>query len=187
MGTWSTTAPSIVGSWTSLGQSEPMWRYWTSGGYDYGYGIYSVNYIARTPRNELAIKITLWSYAAYQSQGGGTSGHLEVTSNFSCTDEYGVIQKKSITHQTGIRWYEAGTAYFILPDLPIPEKITCGVINNGGQATTVSTSTYPTPVSGRLYYNINGSWKPASIHYSSNGTWKSAILFDTKHLPSTTT
>lgn len=183
MGYWTDNEPSIIGDWTSLGQSEQIWRYWTSGGYDYGYGIYSVNYIARTPRNELAIKITLWSYAAYQSQGGGTSGHLEVTSNFSCTDEYGVIQKKSITHQTGTHVYEAGTAYFILPDLPIPEKITCGVINNAGQATTVSTSTYPTPISGRLYYNLNGSWKSASIHYSSNDGWKTAIIFDTKHLP----
>lgn len=183
MGYWTDNEPSIIGDWTSLGQSEWIWRYWTSGGYDYGYGIDSVNYIARTPRNELAIKITLWSYAAYQSQGGGTSGYLEVTSNFSCTDEYGVIQKKSITHQTGTHVYEAGTAYFILPDLPIPEKITCGVINNAGQATTVSTSTYPAPISGRLYYNLNGSWKPASIHYSSNDGWKTAIIFDTKHLP----
>lgn len=183
MGYWTDNEPSIVGDWTSLGQSEWIWRYWTSGGYDYGYGIYSVNYIARTPRNELAIKITLWSYAAYQSQGGGTSGYLEVTSNFSCTDEYGVIQKKSITHQTGTHVYEAGTAYFILPDLPIPEKITCGVINNAGQATTVSTSTYPTPVSGRLYYNVNGSWKPAAIHCIFDGAWKQAILFNTNHLP----
>lgn len=183
MGYWTDNEPSIVGDWTSLGQSEWIWRYWTSGGYDYGYGIYSVNYIARTPRNELAIKITLQSYAAYQSQGGGTSGYLEVTSNFSCTDEYGVIQKKSITHQTGTHMYEAGTAYFILPDLPIPEKITCGVINNAGQATTVSTSTYPTPVSGRLYYNVNGSWKPAAIHCIFDGAWKQAILFNTNHLP----
>lgn len=183
MGYWTDNEPSIVGDWTSLGQSEWIWRYWTSGGYDYGYGIYSVNYIARTPRNELAIKITLWSYAAYQSQGGGTSGYLEVTSNFSCTDEYGVIQKKSITHQTGTHVYEAGTAYFILPDLPIPEKITCGVINNAGQATTVITSTYPTPVSGRLYYNVNGSWKPAAIHCIFDGAWKQAILFNTNHLP----
>lgn len=183
MGYWTDNEPSIVGDWTSLGQSEWIWRYWTSGGYDYGYGIYSVNYIARTPRNELAIKITLWSYAAYQSQVGGTSGYLEVTSNFSCTDEYGVIQKKSITHQTGTHVYEAGTAYFILPDLPIPEKITCGVINNAGQATTVITSTYPTPVSGRLYYNVNGSWKPAAIHCIFDGAWKQAILFNTNHLP----
>lgn len=183
MGYWTDNEPSIIGDWTSLGQSEWIWRYWTSGGYDYGYGIYSVNYIARTPRNELAIKITLWSYAAYQSQGGGTSGYLEVTSNFSCTDEYGVIQKKSIMHQTGTHVYEAGTAYFILPDLPIPEKITCGVINNAGQATTVSTSTYPTPISGRLYYNVNGSWKPAAIHCISDGAWKQAILFNTNHLP----
>ena len=183
MGYWTDNAPSIVGSWTSLGQSEDIWTYWTSGQYNYGYGIHTVNYIARTPRNELVVKIILWSYAAYQSDPGGTSGHTEVISDFSCTDEYGVTQKKSIRHQTGTSWYEAGTAYFVLPDLPIPTKITCGGINHSDEATTVSTSTYPTPIGGRLYYNLNGSWKPASIHYPSNDGWKTAILFDTNHLP----
>lgn len=194
MGTWSTTAPTnLATSWTDVGQTKQV----NSGFYkgnsttQISYNFWSHIYIARNKRDELVVRIDLYSrygkaFVTVPGEGGYTSDSStenQINTFFTCTDT-STPTEPSIYHKFG-DGAKAGTYYYTLSN-KMPTSITCGVYTTVADQSrsTMTITTIPKHIGALLWVNVNDTWKEAQI-FSSNGTsWNEGIIFNTTHLPS---
>ena len=192
MGTWSTTAPTnLATSWTDLGTTAQV----NSGFYKVGtypdqisYNFWSQIYIARNKKDQLVVRIDLYSLygKSYNIETGQVSDSNvanQVYTYFTCTDT-STSTDPSIYHKFG-SGEKVGTYYYTLSDRG-PASITCGVYTsvNTSKRSVLTITTIPSHACALLWANINNEWKEAQI-FSSNGTsWNEGVIFNTTHLPS---
>lgn len=194
MGTWSTTAPTnLATSWTDAGETEQVYSGFYKGDSttQISYNFWSHIYIARNKKDELVVRIDLYSKygRAYVMPPGEkpyqswSSAENQVNTFFTCTDT-STPTEPSIYHKFG-DGAKAGTYYYTLSN-KTPTSITCGVYTKMADQSrsTITITTIPKHIGALLWANINNEWKEAQI-FSSNGTsWNEGVIFNTTHLPS---
>lgn len=194
MGTWSTTAPTnLATSWTDMGETGEVHSGFYKGDRttQISYYFWSHIYIARNKRDELVVRIDLYSrygkaFVTVPGEGGSqsdSSPENQVNTFFTCTDT-STPTEPSIYHKFG-EGAKAGTYYYTLSN-KTPTSITCGVYTSvlDQPRSTMTITTIPKHIGALLWANINNEWKEAQI-FSSNGTsWYEGVIFNTTHLPS---
>lgn len=192
MGTWSTTAPTDLAiSWIDIGETTQQ----HSGFYDVGtkpdrisYHFWSHIYIARNKKDQLVVRIDLYSkYSrSYNTQTGEqswSSAYNEANTFFTCTDTS--TPTEPYIHHQFTNGAKVGTYYYILSDRG-PTSITCGVYTSvdTSKRSVLTITTIPSHVGALLWANINNEWKEAQIFSSTGTSWNEGIIFNTTHLPS---
>lgn len=204
MGTWTEKEPNdLFSAWSYIGETAHVGSGLYYGGGDrnvtISYNLWSQIFISRNTKDEIVIRIDLYSkygkaWVNVPGEGGYSSyssaGNIATTA-FICNDTSSP-EKPKIDHTFG-GGGKAGTYYYIMSDKS-PSSIKCGVQAQKGDyvysTLTISSDKIPKRISSCLWVSINGSWKRADIFYSTGSSWKQAIIFDTNHLPpssSTTT
>ena len=193
MGTWSTTAPTnLATSWTDMGETGEVHSGFYKGDRttQISYYFWSHIYIARNKRDELVVRIDLYSrfgkaFVTVPGEGGqqsDSSAENQVNTFFTCTDT-STPTEPSIYHKFG-EGARAGTYYYTLSN-KTPTSITCGVYTSvlNQPRSTMTITNIPKHIGALLWANINNEWKEAKI-FSSNGTsWNEGVIFNTTHLP----
>ena len=193
MGTWSTTAPTnLATSWTDMGETGEVHSGFYKGDRttQISYYFWSHIYIARNKRDELVVRIDLYSrfgkaFVTVPGEGGSqsdSSAENQVNTFFTCTDT-STPTEPSIYHKFG-EGARAGTYYYTLSN-KTPTSITCGVYTSvlNQPRSTMTITNIPKHIGALLWANINNEWKEAKI-FSSNGTsWNEGVIFNTAHLP----
>ena len=193
MGTWSTTAPTnLATSWTDMGETGEVHSGFYKGDRttQISYYFWSHIYIARNKRDELVVRIDLYSrfgkaFVTIPGEGGyqsDSSAENQVNTFFTCTDT-STPTEPSIYHKFG-EGARAGTYYYTLSN-KTPTSITCGVYTSvlNQPRSTMTITNIPKHIGALLWANINNEWKEAKI-FSSNGTsWNEGVIFNTTHLP----
>lgn len=192
MGTWSTTAPTDLAiSWITVSTTEMV----NSGFYKVGtypdqisYNFWSQIYIARNKKDQLVVRIDLYSlygksYNPSNNQTSDSNVNNEVNTYFTCTDT-SIPAEPYIHHKFG-SGEKVGTYYYTLSDRG-PTSITCGVYTsvNTSKRSVLTITTIPSHVGALLWANINNEWKEAQIFSSTGTSWNEGIIFNTTHLPS---
>ena len=194
MGTWSTTAPTnLATSWTDMGETGEVHSGFYKGDRttQISYYFWSHIYIARNKRDELVVRIDLYSrfgkaFVTVPGEGGyqsDSSAENQVNTFFTCTDT-STPTEPSIYHKFG-EGARAGTYYYTLSN-KTPTSMTCGVYTSvlNQPRSTMTITNIPKHIGALLWANINNEWKEAKI-FSSNGTsWNEGVIFNTTHLPS---
>lgn len=193
MGTWSTTAPTnLATSWTDLGTTAQV----NSGFYkgdrttQISYNFWSHIYIARNKRDELVVRIELYSrygkaFVTVPGESGYTSDSSpenQVNTFFTCTDT-STPTEPSIYHKFG-EGAQAGIYYYTLSN-KAPTSITCGVYTSvlNQPRSTMTITNIPKHIGALLWANINNEWKEAQIFSSTGTSWHEGVIFNTTHLP----
>ena len=193
MGTWSTTTPTnSATSWTDMGETGEVHSGFYKGDRttQISYYFWSHIYIARNKRDELVVRIDLYSrfgkaFVTVPGEGGSqsdSSAENQVNTFFTCTDT-STPTEPSIYHKFG-EGARAGTYYYTLSN-KTPTSITCGVYTSvlNQPRSTMTITNIPKHIGALLWANINNEWKEAKI-FSSNGTsWNEGVIFNTAHLP----
>lgn len=192
MGTWSTTAPTDLAiSWVDIGETTQQ----HSGFYSVGtkpdqisYNFWSHIYIARNKKDQLVVRIDLYSKysTSYNTQTGEhswSSAYNEVNTFFTCTDTS--TPTEPYIHHQFTDGAKVGTYYYILSDRG-PTSITCGVYTSvdTSKRSVLTITNIPKHIGALLWANINNEWKEAQIFSSTGTSWNEGIIFDTTHLPS---
>ena len=194
MGTWSTTAPTnLATSWTDMGETGEVHSGFYKGDRttQISYYFWSHIYIARNKRDELVVRIDLYSrfgkaFVTVPGEGGqqsDSSAENQVNTFFTCTDT-STPTEPSIYHKFG-EGARAGTYYYTLSN-KTPTSITCGVYTSvlNQPRSTMTITNIPKHIGALLWANINNEWKEAQIFSSTGTSWNEGIIFNTTHLPS---
>lgn len=192
MGTWSTTAPTDLAiSWVTVGTTDMVNSdLYKVGNYadQISYNFWSQIYIARNKKDQLVVRIDLYSrygksYNPQTQQTSDSNANNEVNTYFTCTDT-STPTEPYIKHKFG-RGEKVGTYYYTLSDRG-PTSITCGVYTsvNTSKRSVLTITTIPSHVGALLWANINNEWKEAQIFSSTGTSWNEGIIFNTTHLPS---
>lgn len=193
MGTWSTTAPTnLATSWTDVGTTAEVHSGFYKGDRttQISYYFWSHIYIARNKRDELVVRIDLYSrygkaFIPVPGEGGYTSDSSpenQVNTFFTCTDT-STPTEPSIYHKFG-EGQKAGTYYYTLSNKK-PTSITCGVYTSvlDQPRSTMTITNIPKHIGALLWANINNEWKEAQIFSSTGTSWHEGVIFNTTHLP----
>ena len=193
MGTWSTTAPTnLATSWTDMGETGEVHSGFYKGDRttQISYYFWSHIYIARNKRDELVVRIDLYSrygkaFVTVPGEGGYTSdssAENQVNTFFTCTDT-STPTEPSIYHKFG-EGAQAGTYYYTLSN-KTPTSITCGVYTSvlNQPRSTMTITNIPKHIGALLWANINNEWKEAQIFSSTGTSWHEGVIFNTAHLP----
>lgn len=194
MGTWSTTAPTnLATSWTDAGETEQVYSGFYKGDNitQISYIFWSHIYIARNKKDELVVRIDLYSKYGranvmppgekpYQSWSNAEN---QINTFFTCTDT-STPTEPSIYHKFG-DGAKAGTYYYTLSN-KTPTSITCGVYTTVADQSrsTMTITNIPKHIGALLWVNVNNTWKEAQIFSSTGTSWNEGIIFNTTHLPS---
>lgn len=193
MGTWSTTAPTnLATSWTDMGETGEVHSGFYKGDRttQISYYFWSHIYIARNKRDELVVRIDLYSrfgkaFVTVPGEGGhqsNSSPENQVNTFFTCTDT-STPTEPSIYHKFG-EGAKAGTYYYTLSN-KTPTSITCGVYTSvlDQPRSTMTITNIPKHIGALLWANINNEWKEAQIFSSTGTSWNEGVIFNTTHLP----
>ena len=193
MGTWSTTAPTnLATSWTDMGETGEVHSGFYKGDRttQISYYFWSHIYIARNKRDELVVRIDLYSrygkaFVTVPGEGGhqsDSSPENQVNTFFTCTDT-STPTEPSIYHKFG-EGAKAGTYYYTLSN-KTPTSITCGVYTSvlDQPRSTMTITNIPKHIGALLWVNVNNEWKEAKIFSSTGTSWHEGVIFNTTHLP----
>ena len=193
MGTWSTTAPTnLATSWTDMGETGEVHSGFYKGDRttQISYYFWSHIYIARNKRDELVVRIDLYSrygkaFVTVPGEGGlqsNSSPENQVNTFFTCTDT-STPTEPSIYHKFG-EGAKAGTYYYTLSN-KTPTSITCGVYTSvlDQPRSTMTITNIPKHIGALLWVNVNNEWKEAKIFSSTGTSWHEGVIFNTTHLP----
>lgn len=193
MGTWSTTAPTnLATSWTDMGETGEVHSGFYKGDRttQISYYFWSHIYIARNKRDELVVRIDLYSrygkaFVTVPGEGGhqsDSSPENQVNTFFTCTDT-STPTEPSIYHKFG-EGAKAGTYYYTLSNKK-PTSITCGVYTSvlDQPRSTMTITNIPKHIGALLWVNVNNEWKEAQIFSSTGTSWHEGVIFNTTHLP----
>ena len=193
MGTWSTAAPTnLATSWTDMGETGEVHSGFYKGDRttQISYYFWSHIYIARNKRDELVVRIDLYSrygkaFVTVPGEGGhqsDSSPENQVNTYFTCTDT-STPTEPSIYHKFG-EGAKAGTYYYTLSN-KTPTSITCGVYTSvlDQPRSTMTITNIPKHIGALLWVNVNNEWKEAKIFSSTGTSWHEGVIFNTTHLP----